>query len=824
MIDHLAGRPSPSWKRTQVFLVILFWTWRILCGSKRGPKPLRALNDILHRRFSPWQIVVGALTGIYAARNVDKILGLPAPEPLASLYSPAYYRATWIATGLDAGFATAMSIKPKPLRQLCSVLFSAYYIIYASEGDEKLRKFRAVPTVEMFRATWEKTTNPILQIFVHLPRISIVKKILIPRPPSSTYSRPIASHLFFAGGEAELAVSTELILDFPGGGFVAMSPLHHQERLRAWATTTNRPVLSIDYGKAPEYPYPFAIDEAYDTYCALINSLGSVIGMSGRQLTIILTGDSAGGTMAVTTVIKILEHNREIHEHIPLPCALVLNYAALDFNFTSWMTPENLRILRTEQSSGDLPGLHEVAQQKDHLKNISPLSMVRPCPKHGSKSWKSTWHDLSTGERTKHPSALHSRRSRTHSDASSPHTYSRCESANEDKGTLADESDNEDELTAEEDHRCEEERPLLQRVHFQPPQQTRHPVTATRSAVARHQELLSMAVAEADSQAALVVGQLTGGPEPIGAHVTMTSRTGYFQDRIISPSMMRAMAILYIGPNHNPDFAGDYLLSPILTPDHLLAQFPPLLMQCGEKDPFVDDTVLFAGRVRAAKRARKAELDLALAGKSASFGESLRMSMADTDATLRKERDRLTLESQDDWVHMVLFSDWSHGYLQMPAIMAEAKTVIEDTAQWMTHAFEKCPGAHTNGNSTSMAYNASSETETDDTGLTFVSKKHARFKSPSPPKVASPGSSARTTPSRRSSEVDTPPAERPPDHIANRIDLFGPLEGQYEQDGHTTGPMAKASDATASMRPVGQIITESELMRRRRLLDTHIYE
>ena len=49
---------------------------------------------------------------------------------------------------------------------------------------------------------------------------------------------------------------------------------------------------------------------------------------------------------------------------------MVLNYAALDFNFTSWMTVDNLRVLRSEQSSGNLPGLKELAEQKDHLKHI----------------------------------------------------------------------------------------------------------------------------------------------------------------------------------------------------------------------------------------------------------------------------------------------------------------------------------------------------------------------------------------------------------------------------------------------------------------------
>jgi acetyl esterase/lipase len=58
--------------------------------------------------------------------------------------------------------------------------------------------------------------------------------------------------LFFARPEAELHTCTELILDFPGGGFIAMGPDCHEERLRRWAKRTGKPVLSVDYGKAPE--------------------------------------------------------------------------------------------------------------------------------------------------------------------------------------------------------------------------------------------------------------------------------------------------------------------------------------------------------------------------------------------------------------------------------------------------------------------------------------------------------------------------------------------------------------------------------------------
>lgn len=65
----------------------------------------------------------------------------PAPEPLANLYSPDFYRSTWVTTALDTGFATAMSIQPKFLRDIFSMLFFFYYLVYAREADEKVKYF-----------------------------------------------------------------------------------------------------------------------------------------------------------------------------------------------------------------------------------------------------------------------------------------------------------------------------------------------------------------------------------------------------------------------------------------------------------------------------------------------------------------------------------------------------------------------------------------------------------------------------------------------------------------------------------------------------------
>ncbi|TFK26526.1 alpha/beta-hydrolase [Coprinopsis marcescibilis] len=851
MIDHLVGRPNPSWKRTQVFLVIIFWVWRIVRGTSGPPRFLflPRINRTL-QRFTPWQIILSTLTTVYAIRNFDHILGLTAPEPLAKLYSANYYRATWIATGLDAGFATAMSIRPKWLRDIASIVFTAYYTIYAQEADEKLRKFRAVPTIEMLRTTWEKTTNPYLRFVtnLHLPRISVRRKVLLPRPNSSKYDRPITAFLYFAPPEDQLMKQTDLILDFPGGGFVAMNPEHHEERLRMWAVTSGRPILAIDYGKAPEYPYPFAIDEALDTYQVLVESKGSLIGMGGRQLSVIITGDSAGGALAVNVIIKIIEMRDSKapgQTTLPLPTAAVLSYPALDFNFTSWMTPANLRVLRSEQSSGYLPGLRELAEQKDHLKHVSPLSMVRDSKPFSQRkklkrrsSWKDTLRGFTSGGEDnpvpklarkstgnlKMPRRLEDRRAKSNDDGSLGDAESEDE---EDFGTYR-----------------EEDRPISARIKYKYPNGDIS-VARSQSALERQQYEMSVAIAEADSKAtqSMNAGSITVAlpdaekvREPIGTRLTMTSRTGYFQDRIISPTMMRAMAILYIGPHRNPDFGTDYHISPLLTPDHILAQFPPLLMQCGEKDPFVDDTVIFAGRLREAKRMRKTELDLALSGKSARFGESLRMSTAETpkiDAKtlteMKRERDKLGAESESDWVQMILFSDWSHGYLQMPTLMSEAKAVIEDLAEWMDEAFTRYApnGENSNGKKEKLEHERqflrlapppkqhptpvtssplASETEAEDSCITIVPKRiqdsKREYLNPGPKM----GSLKEESPSN--SENDLPSS------------LSTPNISSKPSKSDSIGTPEKGS----TPRLAGQRITESELIQRRRLQDAHLFE
>ncbi len=72
-------------------------------------------------------------------------------------------------------------------------------------------------------------------------------------------------------------------------------------------------------------------------------------------------------------------------------------------------------------------------------------------------------------------------------------------------------------------------------------------------------------------------------------------------DQILTPEIMRTLITLYISPNNQPEFNKDYFLSPILAPEPLLAQFPKTYFLTGERDPLVDDTMIFAGRLRQTK-------------------------------------------------------------------------------------------------------------------------------------------------------------------------------------------------------------------------------
>lgn len=238
-------------------------------------------------------------------------------------------------------------------------------------------------------------------------------------------------------------------------------------------------------------------------------------------------------------MIKILETQLDV----PHPLALQLNYAALDFNYSSWMTPANLRVLQSEQSSGNLQGLVE---QKDHFKHISPLSMVGDRkPLRRRRSWRDALRTLTSPASERPPLNRNRASAPLLPKQNNPLSRARqlSEGGVDESGSIADEEDG-----AGFNALPEEERPIRARVRFNPVVDEVRSPDETSGGHTEDYRFSSETAREENAELSQTSEPQEPPTEPVllGTRLTMTSRTGYFQDRIISPSMVGLLFVLFL--------------------------------------------------------------------------------------------------------------------------------------------------------------------------------------------------------------------------------------------------------------------------------------
>jgi acetyl esterase/lipase len=94
-----------------------------------------------------------------------------------------------------------------------------------------------------------------------------------------------------------------VILHCHGGGYSTGSSAYARMLTSKLASSTSMDVLSFDYRLAPEHPYPAALEDAISAWNYLM-----LLGYGARD--VIITGDSAGGNLALALTLRLKQEGR----------------------------------------------------------------------------------------------------------------------------------------------------------------------------------------------------------------------------------------------------------------------------------------------------------------------------------------------------------------------------------------------------------------------------------------------------------------------------------------------------------------------------------
>jgi acetyl esterase/lipase len=162
-----------------------------------------------------------------------------------------------------------------------------------------------------------------------------------------------------------------VVLYFHGGVYVLGDAVQAAGLAAQVGRRTGARVISVDYRLAPEHPYPAAVEDALAAYQALLAG-----GTAPED--IVFAGESAGGGLAVATLVNARDHG------LPLPAAayLMSPYADLTLTGTTMDTKadadpllsrDNLQARIPDYASGHDPALPLISPVFAGLSGLPPL-------------------------------------------------------------------------------------------------------------------------------------------------------------------------------------------------------------------------------------------------------------------------------------------------------------------------------------------------------------------------------------------------------------------------------------------------------------------
>ncbi|XP_051920988.1 hormone-sensitive lipase isoform X3 [Hippocampus zosterae] len=364
-----------------------------------------------------------------------------------------------------------------------------------------------------------------------------------------------------------------LLIHFHGGGFVAQTSKSHEPYLKSWSQDLGVPILSVDYSLAPEAPFPRALEECFYAYCwALRNH--HLLGWTGEK--VCLAGDSAGGNLCVTTSMRAAAYGVRMPDGLLAiyPATLLTAYASPSRLLTliDPMLPLSVLSRCLNAYSGNEP------QTEKQVEKVSTLGMVRRDTalmlrdfRQGASNWI---HSLLDSNRAANPPRTQPeatdavRTSVSEASISSPHVDPPRPSEPTEflAGKLPVKSQTCQDLGA--DNSTSHYAPLAserapEEVHFSIS-------TDTPSSV--HSDLSLLAI------------------PPPGGEEGSEFPQGFEPLRSEQLSEMKL---------HSSPVVKDPFCSPLLAPDSMLKALPPVHIVACALDPMLDDSVMFAKRLRA---------------------------------------------------------------------------------------------------------------------------------------------------------------------------------------------------------------------------------
>lgn len=147
---------------------------------------------------------------------------------------------------------------------------------------------------------------------VPLGPLAVDRTLTMPNPAAGP-GATIELRLFDA--KATRAPGPVLVF-YHGGGFVVGSIGTHASLTAEIARQLDVPVVSVEYRLAPEHPWPAAPDDA-EAAARWVAANGAAL---GREVTgLILSGDSAGGTLTLTTALALRDKPAAVPVKLTIP-------------------------------------------------------------------------------------------------------------------------------------------------------------------------------------------------------------------------------------------------------------------------------------------------------------------------------------------------------------------------------------------------------------------------------------------------------------------------------------------------------------------------